>query len=104
MVETDLRAQAQGRTAAVRRLKRATGIVAMATAALAAAFTAVAARSAPGKHHAAVVQAPKTATTATVPAPPALPSSAGTQEVTPLAPAPAPVATQQDPVVVSGGS
>src|SRR3954447_8706691 len=112
MSDPDLRKRVALRGEGLRRLQRLTGVAAVGTAALAAAFTAVAARSFPGHKQArTVVQtpAPRAATprpTAKVPPPPALPSSSSAQSVTPLAPspAPAPAPIQQQPVAVSGGS
>jgi hypothetical protein len=84
-----------------------TSVAALATAALAGLFTAVAARSAPGHRHARTVVQPAVTTVPTkmtVPPPPSLPRDSGSSSVTPIAPAPAPAPTPQQPVVVSGGS
>ena len=101
------KARAEARSAAVRRLKRATGAVTVGAAALAAFFTAIAARSVTGHAQATrtVTTTPTTTTPATtkVPAPPALPDQP-TQSPAPLAAGSAPAPTQQAPVAVSGGS
>ena len=107
MNDLDLRGRTAARTAGLRRMRRATRVAAAGAAALAALFAAVAARSAPGHKHAVVTPAATTTATVTstkIPAPPALPSDSGSSAVTPLAQSPAPVATQDQPVVVSGGS
>jgi hypothetical protein len=101
-----LRERAKIRTAGLRRLKRVTRIAALSTAALAALFSAVAARSTPG--HKSVRPAHVAVHSSTIhsstPPPPALPSEQGSASASPLAPSQAPAPTQQPPVVVSGGS
>jgi hypothetical protein len=111
MSDAELRSRVALRGKGLRRLQRLTGVAAVGTAALAAAFTAVAARSFPGHAHTrtpVAKPAPRLVarTARAVPAPPALPSSSSAQAVTPLAPsaAPAPAPVQQQPAVVSGGS
>jgi hypothetical protein len=113
MSDPDLRKRVALRGAGLRRLQRLTGVAALGTAALAAAFTALAARSFPGHRNVGTVvptlaHAPRPASRrpASVPPPPALPARSAAQSATPLvpAPAPAPAPVQQQPVVVSGGS
>jgi len=106
MIDPQLRARADQRTAGLQRLKRVTSVATLATAALAGLFTTIAARSAPGHRSVRAVittQQPNVAGTP-VPSPPALPSDPGSSSVTPIAPAPAPAPSQQPPAVVSGGS
>jgi len=106
MIDTEVRARAKVRTAGLRRLKRATSLATLTTAALTAFFSAVAARSTPGNKSVPTVHVAvrSPATASRVPPPPALPSESGSASVAPLGSAPAPAPTQQPPVVVSGGS
>jgi hypothetical protein len=105
--ETPIGRRIRDRDAALRRLWRTTALAVAGTATLAAAFGGLAARGFPGRSHkAAPVVARRQVTVrgaAThVVAPPPL-VSAGS--ALPTAPAPPPpVATQAQPVAVSGGS
>jgi hypothetical protein len=115
--ERDLRARLNVRDSGLRRLKTATGLLVVATTALAGIFTGIAAGTTAGRKlirvqpRAAAVRAKPGASrkqSRPVPPPPPLPAlgseAAPAPTPAPAAPAQPPAATPAPPVVVSGGS
>jgi hypothetical protein len=105
-MQDDLRRAIADRNAAVRRVRRATGAVIVAGAALTAALGAVAGTSTHFRKTVARRAPATTVQTAPVvaPAPPIVAAHAQSTATPPASSSSTPAATQAAPVVVSGGS